>query len=113
MQQDGCSDIHNDPVVATSVTANGDCFFLDATDTGTIVKTAEGCKDMILESVKDAEDKYGHTVQSVVTDKATNMQNMCSLIVDKKTKTLTYGCLAHYLNRSEQDITPSGLMTLI
>ena len=113
IQQHGWSDIHNDPIVATSVTVNGESFFHDATYPGTMAKTPEGCKDMLLESINDAEDNYGYTVKSVVTDNAENMQKRRSLIADNEPEMLTYGCLAHWLNLLGQNIIPSGLMTHI
>ena len=43
LAQDGWSNIHNDPVMATCVTTDSGTCFLDATDTGAMPKTADNC----------------------------------------------------------------------
>ena len=76
LQQDGWSNIQNDPVIATSVRCEDEGYFVDAIDTGTTPKTAENCKEMLLESKRLAEARYGSRVKSVVTDNARNMAKM-------------------------------------
>ena len=46
LAQDGWSNIHNDPVLATCVTTDSGTYFLDATDTGSMPKTADNCKEL-------------------------------------------------------------------
>lgn len=110
MQQDGWSTIQNDPVIATSVTCDGNGFFIDATSTGSTSKTAENCKEMLVKSKEFAEATYGCRVRSVVTDNARNMVKMRESLKEDDKDLITYGCLAHWLNLLGQDITSPSIM---
>ena len=110
MQQDGWSTVQNDPVIATSVTCEGKGYFVDAKDTGTMQKTAENCKAMILDSRDTAEQSYGCKVKTFVTDNARNMEKMRNELENDDDSVVTYGCLAHVLNLLGQDITPQALI---
>lgn len=109
--EDGWSNIHNDPVVATCITtANGQSFFLDAHDTGAMQKTAENCKQQVQKSMKIAEKKFNCSIRTVVTDNAKNMEKMRQVLQQDDPGLIVYGCTAHWLNLLGQDITPSALM---
>ena len=95
MQQDGWSTLQNDPVIATSVTCEGGSFFIDAKCTGSTSKTAEACKEMLVSSKAFAEETYGCTVRTVVTDNARNMLGMRQALEQDDDSIITYGCLAH------------------
>ena len=110
IQQDGWSNIHNDPVVATSVTCDGKGYFLDAVETGTTSKTGENCKEMLKTSINLAREKYGCQVKSVVTDNARNMEKMRKALKEEEPDILGYGCLAHWLNLLGKDLTPDQVM---
>ena len=110
MQQDGWSTIHNDPVIATSVTCAGRAFFIDAKETKTANKTADKCLEMLKESKKFAEEVFGCSVRTVVTDNAKNMERMRTELTKEDSIVLSYGCLAHWLNLLGQDLTPIALM---
>ena len=74
--EDGWSNTHNDPVIATSLAVGGTSYFLDAHDTGSMQKTADNCAVLCKESIRKAEEMYGCSVKSVVTDNAKNMEKM-------------------------------------
>ena len=76
MQQDGWSTLHNDPVISTSVTCEGNGYFIDAQYSGANAKTAEYCQEMLLKSKTFAENTYGCKVKTIVTDNARNMSKM-------------------------------------
>jgi len=76
MQQDGWSTLQNDPVIATLVTCEGCDYFIDAQSTGSTPKTADNCKQMLIESKAYTEQTYGCHVRTVVTDNARNMEKM-------------------------------------
>ena len=109
IQQDGWSNIHNDPVIATSVTCDGKGYFLDAVETGTTSKTGENCKEMLMKSVTLAREKYGCQVKSVVTDNAKNMEKMRRALKEEP-DIIGYGCLAHWLNLLGKDLTLDQVM---
>jgi len=110
MQQDGWSDIHNNPVIATSVTSEGSGYFVDATDTGAMAKTAENCKELLQTSISNVEDSYGCKVRTVVTDNAKNMSKMRKALEEEDDEIVTYGCAAHWLNLLGIDITPQQVI---
>jgi hypothetical protein len=76
MQQDGWSTLQNDPVISTSVTCEGSGYFIDAQSTGSTQKTADNCKQMLVDSKAYAEQTYDCHVRTVVTDNARNMEKM-------------------------------------
>ena len=61
LAQDGWSNIHNDPVLATFVTTDSGTYFLDATDTGSMPKTADNCNELCQASIAKAQTDYGCT----------------------------------------------------
>ena len=76
LAQDGWSNIHNDPVLATCVTTDSGTYFLDATDTGSMPKTDDNCKELCQASIAKAQTDYGCTVRNIVTDNAKSMEKM-------------------------------------
>ena len=113
MQQDGWSTLHNDPVISTSITCEGNGYFVDAQYSGENAKTAEYCQDMLKKSKSFAEQSYGCTVRTIVTDNARNMVKMREALEAEDEELTTYGCLAHWLNLLGQDLTPQTLMRSI
>ena len=110
IQQDAWSDVHDEPVTATTLVSNGKPFFLDAVDKGTMPKTANNCKDLLKKSIAKAEDNYGCKVRTVVTDNAKNMERVRKALEEEDLDLVTYDCLAHWLNLLGQDITPTDVM---
>ena len=51
--QDGWSNIHNDPVIASCLQVENKVFFLEATDCSDNQKTAEFCRDKLKDSMKN------------------------------------------------------------
>lgn len=68
MMQDGWSDIHNTPVIASSLHCGEKSFFLSANDTGAHKKTASFCASLAQDAIKEAKDTYDYKVTGVVTD---------------------------------------------
>ena len=108
--QDGWSNCHNDPVIASSVQSGGKTFFLDSYDTGSMPKTAENCKSLCEESIERTKQKYNCTIRTVVTDNARNMNKMRDALKQDHPDIIVYGCSAHLLNLLGEDITPSNVI---
>ena len=108
--QDGWSNVHNDPIVATSVQVEGNTFFLDSVDTGSMTKSAENCKKLCQDSIKMAKDQYNCTITAVVTDNAANMNKMRQGLKEDDPNLTVYGCSAHLLNLLGSDVTPKDVM---
>lgn len=106
MSQDGWSNIHNDPLVCSSiVTAQGDSFFIESTDTKADPHTALKLKDVALKAMTKAKQELGVTVKSFVTDSAANERLMRShLEKTEDVDIIQYGCSAHILNLLAKDL---------
>ena len=96
--EDGWSNIHNDPVIASCLNVDGRAYFLDAHDTGTMPKTAENCKNLCQATIQCAKEKYECDVKSIVTDNAKNVEKMRKELEDDDPSLTVYGCLSHWLN---------------
>jgi hypothetical protein len=73
LQQDGCTNIKDDPIIATCISANGKAFFLDAKEPGAEKKTTDYIKALIVDSKETAEQKYGCKVRNIVTQFVKNV----------------------------------------
>ena len=71
--QDGWSDIHNAPVIATSLNSEGSAHFLSAIDTGTNKKIAVYCTSVAQDAMTLAEEDYGCKVTGIETDSEKTM----------------------------------------
>ena len=58
ISQDGWSNLHNQPIIATALHYPGKSLFLDAVDVGAEAKRAEYCFDLIKNSIETVEEKY-------------------------------------------------------
>ena len=74
--QDGWSDIHNCPVIASSLHVEGKSYFMSATETGTNKKTAQYCTSVATEAIKEVKELYECKITGVVTDNEKKMQVM-------------------------------------
>lgn len=108
--QDGWSNCHNDPIVASCLQVGDQSYFLDSVATGSMSKTAENCKSLAADSIKTARETYNCKVTSVVTDNAANMAKMRQALKDDDPDLNVYGCSAHLLNLLGEDLTPSAIM---
>ena len=106
MMKDGWSDIHNTPVIATSLHSDGAAYFLSVIDTGTNKKTAAYCTSVAQDAIKEAKEVYGCHVTAMVTDNEKKMEVMKQNLKDIDPDLTAYGCSAHWLNLLGQDITP-------
>lgn len=109
LMEDGWSNIHNEPVIATCLHTSGKSYFLKAEECGSSKKTAEYCKTVTDKSIQLAEDKYKAKVVSVVTDNESKMDKLRRLLVKERNDLVVYGCTAHWMNLLAQDITPVSI----
>ena len=59
LSQDGWSNVHQEPIIATCVHIPGHTFFHDAVDVGEATKDAQYCAELAKASIESAEEKYG------------------------------------------------------
>ena len=111
--QDGWSDIHNTPVIATSLQCEGKSFFLSAVDAGTNKKTAAYCTSVAEEAISTATQQFQCSVTGVVTDNEKKMVAMKQNLQDSNPELTVYGCSAHWLNLLGQDITPTQVINQV
>ena len=105
--QDGWSDIHNQPVIASCVHTGSKSFFLSADDTGSHKKTATYCASLAEKAVEDAKSHFKCNVRAVVTDNEKKMEVMRQQLKDLNEELVVYGCSSHLLNLLGEDVTPS------
>jgi hypothetical protein len=113
LMQDGWSDIHNTPVIATSLQANEKSYFFSAIETGTNKKTAAYCTSIALNAIEEAERELECSISAIVTDNEKKMEVMKQNVKEVKPDIITYGCSAHWLNLLGKDITPSPVINQI
>lgn len=113
MMQDGWSDIHNTPVIATSLHTGEKSYFMTAVETGTNKKTADYCTSIAQDAIHEANEKYGCNVTGVVTDNEKKMEAMRRNLKDDDPSLTVYGCSAHWLNLLGQDITPTQVINQV
>lgn len=106
MSMDGWSNIHNEPLVCSSIiTQNGESFLVDTIETKAESHTASYLKELALDAIKKTEAQFGVKVRSFVTDNVGNVQKMSSgLELEKETKVIQYGCSAHVFNLLAKDL---------
>lgn len=109
---DGWSDIHNNPVVATSVTCDGKGYFVTLRRLALPPRqprTVKPCSRIMLQDISHVRENYCCKVKTVVTDNAKNMEKMRKAL-EEEDHIVGYGCLAHSLNLLGQDLTPSQII---
>ena len=111
--QDGWSDIHNNPVIATSIHTGSKTYFLNAVDTGANKKTASFCAELFQKAIAEAENKFECRTVGVVTDNERQMEAMLRKLCEVDNYLITYGCSSHLLNLLGQDVTPQQIITPI
>ena len=107
LSQDGWSNIHREPIIASCVHVPGNTFLHDAVDVGDVTKDAEYCADLAKASIESAEEKYGCHVIGFVSDNENKMIRVRAILEEWRGKSfITYGCSAHYLNLVQNEATP-------
>ena len=96
--QDGWSDIHNNPVIATSIHTGSKTYFINAVDTGPNRKTASFCASLFLKAMSEAETKFKCRTVGIVTDNERKMEVMRNKLYEVDNSLITYGCSSHLLN---------------
>ena len=99
MIQDGWSDSHNTPVIASCVHTGDNAYFVSSVDSGSNKKTTTYCGSVPKNFMQEAEEKFGCNVIGVVRDNGKKMEAMC-----KEQSLIVYGCSSHWLNLLGQDI---------
>jgi hypothetical protein len=107
--QDGWSDIHNQPVIASCVHTGEKSYFVTAEDTGSHKKTATYCAMLAEQAISDAATKFGCTVRGVVTDNEKKMEVMRRELKEANPDLVVYGCSSHLLNLLGDDLTPTEI----
>ena len=113
MMQDGWSDIHNAPVIATCLHTESSVYFLSAVDTGTNKKTAACCTSIVQDAMTLAEEDYGCKVTGTVSDNEKKVEVMKQNLKEADPNLTVYSCSAHWLNLLGQDITPSQVINQV
>lgn len=111
--QDGWSDIHNNPVIATCVHDGSNSYFVHAENTGTSKKTSAFCAELALKVKTEVEEKYQCHVKAIVTDNEKKMEVMRKSLKEADPTLVTYGCSSHLLNLLGQEITHPGIINQI
>jgi hypothetical protein len=106
---DGWSNIHNEPVIASCLQVEKDVYFLDCHDTGSMTKSAENCKELTEESIKKAKEEFDCNVESVVTDNAKAMEKMRNELRLANPGIFVYGCSAHWLQLLGKDCSTPAI----
>ena len=64
--EDGWSNIHNKPVVASCLQVGKDVYFLESCDTGAMTKSEENCKILSQKYIQTAKEEYECDVKSLL-----------------------------------------------
>ena len=110
MSQDGWSNIHREPIIATCLHIPGRTFLHDAVDVGGTTKDAEYCANLAMTSIEAAEKNYGCIVIGFVSDNESKMVKVREILQEWRGKDfMVYGCSAHYVNLAQSVATPPAI----
>ena len=98
MAVDGWSNIVNDPVVSVLLQNH----LVTTVDTTGNPHTGDYLKKLMTQAMEKVSEGTKAVVAGIVTDNASNMENMRAKIQDKNI--FTYGCQAHILNLVSKDL---------
>lgn len=120
---DGWSNVHQDPIVCTSVhdIESGYSYLIDTIDTEDSSHTSDYLAVLASESIKKCSESLGCKVKSFVTDNAANMAKMRRDLARKSITTdeageldslgvVTFGCSAHMMNLFAKDLEEIDLI---
>ena len=111
--QDGWSDIHNSPVIASSIHTSDKSYFLSAVETGSNKKTSAYCASLAKTSMGEASATFECNVTAVVTDNEKKMDVVRKQLKDDMPDLTVYGCSSHIMNLLGQDLTPNAIISQI
>ena len=97
--QDAWINIHNQPIIASSLQVWVKLYLLDSHPTGSMAKTGENCNTLCEESIQKAK------VSGICTDNAKNMERLRAALQQVDPDLTVYGCSAHWLNLLGQYLT--------
>ena len=110
LSQDGWSNVHQEPIIASCLHLPGHTFFHEAVDVGAATKDANYCAELAKAAILSAEEKYGCRVVGFVSDNENKMVHVRELLVEWRGKSfITYGCSAHYMNLVQNEASPPGI----
>ena len=110
LSQDGWSNVHQEPIIASCLHLPGHTFFHEAVDVGAATKDANYCAELAKAAILSAEEKYGCRVVGFVSDNENKMVRVRELLVEWRGKSfITYGCSAHYMNLVQNEASPPGI----
>ena len=92
LSQDGWSNIHREPIIATCLHVIGKTILHDAVDVGDTTKDAEYCAQLAKDSIKSAEEKYGCKVIAFVSDSENKMVKAREILQEWRGDNFVYGC---------------------
>ena len=101
--ENGWSNSHNEPVIASCLQVKNNVYFLDSHDTGSMTKSAEYCTVWCLVFIQKAKDEFNYDVKGVVTDNARSMEKMRMDLLEQDSDLIVYGCSAHRLQLLGRD----------
>lgn len=110
LMQDGWSDIHNSPVIATSVHTGTRSFFISSLETGANTKDAAYCTKVASDAFHTIKDEYNANVVAIVTDNENKMKAMRRQLQELHKDVIAYGCSSHYFNLLGQDMTVAAIV---
>ena len=114
ISQDGWSNVHREPIIATCLHVPAKTFLHDAVDVGDLTKDAEYCTNLAKASIEAAEENYGCTVIGFVSDNESKMVKVRENLQEWRGKSfLAYGCSAHYVNLAQSAATPPSVKARI
>lgn len=108
--QDGWSDIHNSPVIATAVHTGAKTHCISAIETGSNNKDAVYCTKIAADTITELETKYEAKVVRFMTDNENKMTAVRRELAVQNKGLTSYGCSSHYLNLLGQDFTVANIM---
>lgn len=111
--QDGWSDVHNQPVIASCVHTGNKSFFITADDTGSNKKTASYCASLAEQAMSLAETKFKCKVRGVVTDNEKKMEVMRKELQENNDSLHVYGCSSHLLNLLGDELSPNQITSQV
>ena len=110
LSQDGWSNIHREPIIASCLHVPRSSFLHYAEDVGDTTKDAAYCANLAKTSIVNAEEQYGCKVVGFVSDSESKMVRVREILKEwRGEEFITYGCSAHYLNLVQSEVDPPAV----
>ena len=114
LSQDGWSNIHRQPIIASCIHILGKTFLHDAVDVKDEKKDAKYCAELAKKSILEAEEKYACRVIAFVSDNEAKMVKVREILQEWRGNSfMVYGCGAHYVNLMQSNATPPPIKSCI